>query len=138
MSMNARTPDPERSGVYRTPADVASVLRPRDAPAARWIEVDLSAVRTKGELLEALARAARFPPHFGMNWDALADAVQDLPATGGPVLLRLSHVRAARAALAREWSTLLEILEDASIYYKERDRVFVVFVDDAPELAEWL
>jgi hypothetical protein len=96
----------------------------------------LIAVRTKRALLETLARAARFPPHFGMNWDALADALQDLPDTNA-VFLHLAHPAGARTALAQEWSTLLEILGDAAIYSKGRQRLFVVFIDDAPELPAW-
>ena len=136
----ATPPDPQASGVYRTPPDVTALSERAGARAPAWIEADLIAVRTKRALLETLARAARFPPHFGMNWDALADALQDLPDTNtntNAVFLHLAHPAGARTALAQEWSTLLEILEDAAIYSKGRQRLFVVFIDDAPELPAW-
>ena len=50
----AGTPGPARSGVYRTPADFAPVREALDDARARWIEVDLDAVRTKAALLDTL------------------------------------------------------------------------------------
>jgi RNAse (barnase) inhibitor barstar len=35
-------------------------------------------IQSKRELLEALARAGRFPDYFGRNWDALSDCLRDL------------------------------------------------------------
>jgi RNAse (barnase) inhibitor barstar len=43
-------------------------------------------LRTKEDLLRAIAEAMRFPDHFGMNWDAMIDCLRDLadrvPAEG--------------------------------------------------------
>jgi RNAse (barnase) inhibitor barstar len=49
-------------------------------------DLDGEAVRTKDDLLRALAAAMRFPDYFGMNWDAVVDCLRDLadrvPAVG--------------------------------------------------------
>jgi RNAse (barnase) inhibitor barstar len=37
-----------------------------------------AAIRTKAELLVALADAGQFPDYFGSNWDALLDCLRDL------------------------------------------------------------
>ena len=103
----------------------------------RWVEVDLGAVKTKPALLEALARAASFPEHFGCNWDALADCLQDLAVSSAGYALHLRNAAAARTALGAEWTILLEILSDAAMYGEDRDRAFLAFLDDAAELPPW-
>lgn len=130
-------PAPACSGVYRTPAHWVSLRDGARNAHVQWVEVDLEAVRTKAELLDALARAASFPPHFGRNWDALADCLQELPAPGAARVMRLHNASAAGAALGREWAVFLEILADAAMYWSERGGTFLAFVDDAPELPPW-
>jgi hypothetical protein len=39
-------------------------------------------MRTKLGLLDECAAAVQFPPHFGGTWDALRDALSDLPEGG--------------------------------------------------------
>jgi Barstar (barnase inhibitor) len=130
-------PGPARSGVYRTPADFAPLRESFDEAHAQRIEVDLDAVRTKAQLLDVLARSASLPAHFGRNWDALADCFQDLPAPRAAYLVHVFRASAARSALVTDWAIFLEILEDAAIYWSERDATFLAFVDDAPELRAW-
>ena len=130
-------PGPARSGAYRTPADFARLRESFDKAHVQWIEVDLDAVRTKAELLDKLARAASFPPHFGRNWDALADCFQDLPAPRAVYLVHVIRASIARSALGPDWAIFLEILEDVAMYWSERGTTFLAFVDDAPELRPW-
>jgi hypothetical protein len=44
-------------------------------------------MRTRRGLMEEWAAAAPFPPHFGGTWDALRDALSDLPEGGTFLLL---------------------------------------------------
>jgi RNAse (barnase) inhibitor barstar len=57
-------------------------------------------IRSKDDLLRAIAEAMRFPDYFGMNWDAVIDCLRDLadraPAEG--------HVLFVHAA-ERLWRT---------------------------------
>jgi RNAse (barnase) inhibitor barstar len=49
-------------------------------------DLDGGPIRSKDDLLRAIAAAMRFPDHFGMNWDAVIDCLRDLadrtPAEG--------------------------------------------------------
>ncbi len=131
-------PVPESSGVYLTPAEVTGLKDCVVESGGRWLEADLSAVRGKLALIDSVARAARFPAHIGRNWDALADSLQDLeisPPAG--CVLRLRGVSSARQALGAEWTTLLEILTDAAMYWKGRGMPFVVLIDGEAELPAW-
>ena len=94
--------------------------------------VDLGPVRDKAALLAVLARALALPSTFGHNWDALADALQDLPLGPEGLTLDLRRARAAKTALGDEWATLLEILSDAAMYWKERGIAFEALIDGAP------
>lgn len=72
-------------GIWRTdqlPDDTAAQIR---SAGLFPIVLTLAAETTKAELLTQLAESACFPPHFGHNWDAAADCLQDLswlPAAG--------------------------------------------------------
>ena len=44
-------------------------------------------MRTRRGLMDEWAAAAQFPPHFGGNWDALRDALADLPEGGTFLIL---------------------------------------------------
>jgi hypothetical protein len=129
---------PARSGVYRTPVHVDTV-RHACAPGDLRIDLDVARAGSKSELLDLFAREAGFPAGFGRNWDALADALQDLswrPADG--YLLRLVGAGRAGQALGAEWATLIEVLRQTAAYWKAHGRAFVVFVDDAAELPLWI
>ena len=107
---------PERSGVYRTPVDAAELRDSALAGGAAWTDLDLRAISDKLALLQYLARSLRFPAHFGANWDALADSLQDLqgiPHSG--YMLRLFGAAQARRALGTDWATFLEILTETAM-----------------------
>ena len=123
--------DPGQSGVYRAPSKPAALATVESKFA------DLGAVRDKAQLLATLAGGLGFAPTFGHNWDALADALGDLPVGARGYLLHLRHVGDARRALGDDWATLLEILRHAATYWKERGRPFVVLIDGATDLPEW-
>lgn len=79
----------------------------------RLINVDLTEVSTKADLIERLASGFGFPDWHGHNWDAVADLVNDLswaPATGYVVLVEgvdetNSDWRTARSILAEAVGT---------------------------------
>jgi RNAse (barnase) inhibitor barstar len=72
---------------FATAGEVTPQLRTA-LESAGMATFDLSgdSVRTKEDLLRAIAEAMRFPDHFGMNWDATIDCLRDLadriPAEG--------------------------------------------------------
>lgn len=51
-----------------------------------------SRMRTRQGLMDEWAAAAQFPPHFGGTWDALRDALADLPEGGTFLVLEADQV----------------------------------------------
>jgi len=51
-----------------------------------------SRMRTRQGLLDEWAAAAQFPPHFGGTWDALRDALADLPEGGTFLVLEADQL----------------------------------------------
>ena len=41
-------------------------------------EISAKRIKTKADLLDAIAEAMNFPAYFGKNWDALEDCLRDL------------------------------------------------------------
>lgn len=120
---------PADNGLYRTPTQI-DLLR-TDAPATGldWCEADLRRVRGKRGLLAALARSLRFPETFGGNWDALADALQDLSWLEGGVLCHLRGYDRFREAAPADAQVLEEILAESAQFWRGRQRVFVVLTE---------
>lgn len=124
----------KRSGVYLVPADIHGL---EDAARDRnlaWSIVDLGNVSGKEALMSAFAAALEAPPSFGRNWDALADVLGDLswrPAAG--FVLHIARASAFASASPAEWATLLEVLRDAAMYWRDKSvPFFALFETDAP------
>jgi RNAse (barnase) inhibitor barstar len=99
--------------VHRSGKDPLDALPELPGFAVR--RVDGRRCRTKAALLDEFARALELPAHFGRNWDALEDCLNDLgwlPADGFVIVVTSAH-----AVLAREepeaYDTLVSILEAA-------------------------
>jgi len=72
---------------FVTADDVTPQLRTSlESAGIAVFDLDGERVRSKEDLLRAVAEALRFPDYFGMNWDALIDCLRDLadrvPAEG--------------------------------------------------------
>ena len=76
------------------------------------VTIDFSGLRSKADMLDAIARAFRFPRHFGRNLDALHDCLADLEFPTGActvTLTRLARTAAGEAihevfrSAARAW-----------------------------------
>jgi hypothetical protein len=91
-------------------------------------DTDLKGVKGKQNLLSALAVAAKFPPEFGMNWDALADELCDLSwhqASGYVLLLRNASDTLGLSANDREIAQ--DIFADTVVYWRQRNKPFWIF-----------
>ena len=121
--------DLETAGVHAWSGDTQAIATAATAAKLRCFRVDLKAVNSKAELLTAVAKALKLPEHFGNNWDALADSVEDGDWLGkhGCVIV-LSHAGAYRKAHGVDWTTFEDILAEASDYWRERHKPFWVFV----------
>ena len=136
--MSAHVLTPARSGVYRTPVHIDAVRQAR-GPNDLWLDLELRHVGSKSELLQVFAREAGFPAGFGSNWDALADALQDLSwRPSDAYAIRLVDAGRVGQALGADWATFIEVLRQTAAYWKARGIAFVAFVDDAAELPLWI
>lgn len=94
-----------------------------------FVTIDLSKARDKATLFGEIDRQLKLPEHFGHNWDALADVLEDRDWLGkrGRAIV-LAHAAAWRKDHPTEWETLEEILAEAAQFWKERSIPFWVFV----------
>ena len=69
-----------------------------------------SRMRSRQGLMDEWAAATQFPPHFGGTWDALRDALSDLPEGGTFLVLEADQL--LQEAAPGEAGTLLAVLRD--------------------------
>ncbi|MGW7455803.1 barstar family protein, partial [Streptomyces sp. NPDC054787] len=125
------------------PQPLAPALAAAEAAGWTTLRLDLDGVRGKAELMARCGDALRLPDWFGGNWDALADAVRDLSWLPVPVprgaegadaadaagwLVVVTSWRRFAEARPEDWEILVEILEEAVSFWRERE-------DGAPGLA---
>ncbi|GIK88630.1 MAG: barstar family protein [Burkholderiales bacterium] len=91
--------------------------------------IDLGKAKDKATLFGEIDRALALPDHFGHNWDALADVLEDRDWLGraGRVVV-LAHAAAFRRDHPTDYRTLEEILGEAAEFWQERHVPFWVFV----------
>ncbi len=121
--------DLETAGIHAWSGDTHALAAAATAAKLRYLVSDLKGVDSKGELLAAVAKGLVLPEHFGNNWDALADSVEDSDWVGraGCVIV-LSHAGPYRKAHGVDWTTFEDILAEAADYWRERHKPFWVFV----------
>ena len=95
----------------------------------RFAPVDLAKAHDRAALFAELDRALALPEHFGHNFDALADVLEDRDWLGKKgVVVTLLHAAAYRAGHPTEWHTLEELFAEACDYWRERQVPFWVFL----------
>jgi RNAse (barnase) inhibitor barstar len=95
----------------------------------KYAAVNLAHAKDRAALFAELDRALKLPDHFGHNWDALADVFEDrdwLGKTGR--VIAFSGVAEYRKEHPTDWTTLEDILSEASEFWKERHLGFWIFV----------
>jgi len=118
----------ESAGSYTLECSVDELRKASDEAGFALFEADLKGVKGKQNLLVALAQAASFPPEFGVNWDALADALCDLSwhqSSGYVLLLRNASDTLGLSANDREIA--LDLFADTVVYWRQRKKPFWVF-----------
>ena len=60
------------------------------AAKLRFCSLDLHGIDNKPALLETLGKSLKLPEHFGNNWDALADCLEDSDWIGARTRRRVS------------------------------------------------
>ena len=118
----------ESAGSYTLGCSVEELRNACDEAGYAMFDADLKGIKGKQNLLNALARAASFPPEFGANWDALADALCDLSwhkAPGYVLLLRNASDTLGLSANDREIAQ--DLFADTAVYWRQRKKPFWVF-----------
>jgi len=94
----------------------------------KYSAVDLTHAKDRTALFAELDRALKLPEHFGHNWDALADVLEDRDWLGkGGRVVAFSGSAAYRSVHPTDWTTLEDILAEASEFWKERHVAFWIF-----------
>lgn len=118
----------DSAGCYTLECSVETLRSAADAAGLALLDADLKGIKGKQNLLNALAAAADFPPEFGANWDALADALCDLSwhqASGYVLLLRNTSDTLGLSANDREIA--LDIFADTAVYWRQHRKPFWIF-----------
>ncbi len=102
---------PTRSGPLLQPwrGTAEALLEAATGQAPLWW-LRGSRMRTKVGLMDEWAAAAQFPPHFGGTWDALRDALADLPEGGTFLVLEAEQL--LQDAPPEDFPTLLALLRE--------------------------
>jgi hypothetical protein len=123
--------NPAHNGVYAAPSAPGPLRQAAVDCSLAWCELDLRGVHDKPAFLARCAAALHFPQGFGLNWDALADCMEDLAwqPPQGLVLHWHGGGGFARSAPA-DLMTALEIFGAAAAYWSTRKRCMVLLLDD--------
>ncbi len=121
--------DHEDAGVRDWAGDVDAARTAARAAQLSFHSVDAARAESKSTLLAAMAKGLKLPEHFGGNWDALADCLEDDDWLGDHgVVIVIRHAASYRKAHAADWETLSDILNEAAEYWRERHKPFWVLV----------
>ena len=119
--------------MYLISRAVPAIRRALQGTRSAWLKVSLQGVHDKAGFLAACASDLNFPAHFGGNWDAFADLINDLswvPADAYVIVFEQADEFALEAP--DDYATALEILRAAADAWRARNRPFVVVLDYAP------
>jgi len=116
------------AGSYTLGCSVETLRSAAKAADFALFDTDLKDIKGKQNLLNALTAAAGFPPEFGANWDALADALCDLSwhqSSGYVLLLRNASDTLGLSSNDREIAQ--DIFTDTVVYWKQHNKPFWLF-----------
>jgi hypothetical protein len=131
-------------GVYRTDLRIPAPALVRKAERHGWqaFHLDGRELATKGEFLEAGARALRFPSYFGHNWDAFEESLNDMswaPAPG--YLVVFDGASAFARAQPDEFGVALDIFRESVRRWQQQGTPLIVVLRGAGGAADdvpWL
>ena len=118
----------EDAGVRAWSGSVEPLRQAASHAQLGFATVDLTHAKDRAALFAALDKSLGLPDHFGHNWDALADVLEDRDWLGkrGRVIV-FTGVAAYRREHPTDWSTLEDILDEAAEFWKELHVAFWVF-----------
>jgi RNAse (barnase) inhibitor barstar len=126
LDLRALLLDPANNGAYFFDRnDRESLLEAATDAGLRPAPVDFGGCAGKDDALARIAAALAFPDWFGGNRDALADCLGDLSWLLAPgYLLLIENSSEWQAAQNEDFDTLLAILNEAALEWRERNVAF--------------
>jgi RNAse (barnase) inhibitor barstar len=121
--------DPDNAGVHAWRGDTRPLASAAAAAKLAFRSADLKHATNKAEMMAALEKGLQLPEHFGQNFDALADCLEDRDWVGHGTVIAITHAAPFRKAHAADWATLDDIFAEAAEYWQERHKPFFVFVE---------
>jgi hypothetical protein len=118
----------ENAGVRAWSGSVEPLRTAASHAQLEFSSIDLVNAKDRTALFAALDKSLALPDHFGHNWDALADVLEDRDWLGkrGRVIA-FTGSAAYRKEHPTDWSTLEDILSEAAEFWKELHVAFWVF-----------
>lgn len=125
--------DHKRAGVYRSAIPASELIAAAKTVDLQVHRIDLAKAQDKNRLFAALAKAFRFPAHFGKNWDALNDCLTDLSwlADRGWLLV-LSNGAVFESHHRSDFAMALEVLAAVAARWRDDSKPFWVIVQARP------
>ncbi|MGB9149689.1 MAG: barstar family protein [Burkholderiales bacterium] len=122
-------------GVFQlTSADTqAEIEKMAKTAKLAYFHIEGKKIEKKEQFLNHAAVAMHFPEHFGNNWDAFADCLEDLSwhdAKGYLVLY--DHYDGLASHAHGQFDTLLEIFQSAVEYWREQGKPMLVLLRGKP------
>jgi RNAse (barnase) inhibitor barstar len=119
----------DNAGVHAWHGDTQPLAAAAAGAKLAFRTVDLKNAASKADLMAALQKGLELPDHFGGNFDALADCLEDAEWAGRGNVIVVRHTAPFRKAHAADWATLDDIFAEAAEYWQERHKPFFVFVE---------
>ena len=120
--------DIDNAGVFPWTGPIDPLKTAATHAHLRFAAIDLGKAKDRATLFAELDGALKLPEHFGHNWDALADVLEDRDWLGRHgIVVALSHSASYRREHPTDWSTLEDLFREATEFWKERHAAFWVF-----------
>ncbi len=118
----------KESGIYKINCDVDDVRSAAREAGLVLFDMDFSAVHSKSEFMAAIAQSIAAPEWFGKNWDALADALDDLSWKEAPgYVMLMVNCNASFNLLLNDHDVAKEILESTVKHWNQLGKPFWIF-----------
>ena len=121
----------KQGGVHflATHADPKAIQKQAKAHGFAFFHIEGKNIERKEQLMNQLATSLRLPKHFGLNWDALEECLNDMDDVDGDgFVIYYDHIDPLLEGHPSEFETLVEILRDSVKSWKDDETAMVVLL----------
>ena len=117
------------SGLYVSTGLRPALISDLERSDFRVFQLDGQCIIDRSSYLQALANLFEFGPHFGHNWDALADCLTDeLWGDGDRIVVVYSDCERFAVADPEAWSIAMEIWKSSVMFWQAQGvKLSIVF-----------